>query len=56
MADPSLPERELDRGAPKENPAALRVQRTAERLAKRYPVPGAAVVAPQPVDSVNKKD
>ena len=45
MADPSLPERELDRGAPKANPAAVRVQRTAERLAKRYPVPGAAEAA-----------
>jgi hypothetical protein len=58
MADPSLPERELDRGAPKENPAAVRVQRTAERLAKRYPVPGAAAAAAaaQPTDSVNKKD
>jgi hypothetical protein len=56
MADPSLPERELDRGAPKENPAALRVQRTAERLAKRYPVPGAAAAAApaQPPDSATK--
>jgi hypothetical protein len=56
MADPSLPERELDRGAPKENPAAVRVQRAAERLARRYPVPGATVAAPQPVDSADKKD
>lgn len=58
MADPSLPERELDRGAPKENPAALRVQRTAERLTKRYPVPGAAAGAGagavQPADSAKK--
>jgi hypothetical protein len=55
MADPSLPERELDRGAPMDNAAAVRVQRTAERLAKRYPVPGAASV-PVPVDSAVKKD
>lgn len=56
MADPSLPERELDRSAPKENPAAVRVQRTADRLAKRYPVPGAAAGVAVPVDSANKKD
>jgi hypothetical protein len=54
MADPSLPERELDRGAPKENPASMRVQRTAERLAKWYPVPGAAAGPTPLADSVGK--
>lgn len=55
MADPSLPERDLDREAPKENPAAVRVKRTAERLAKRYPVPGAAEAAAA-ADTAGKKD
>jgi len=53
-ADPSLPERELDRGAAKENPAAVRVKRTAERLGRRYPVPGAAGSVTVPVDSAKK--
>jgi hypothetical protein len=58
LANPSLPPRELDRQAPPENPAALRVARVLSDLARRYPVPGAeappAPVAPTPAatDSV----
>ena len=47
LANPSLPPRELDRQAPPENPAAVRVARVLGDMARRYPVPGAeAPVAP----------
>jgi hypothetical protein len=36
MADPSRPERELDRQVPKDHPLALRVQHALETLLKRY--------------------
>ena len=52
LANPSLPPRELDRQAPPENPAAVRVARVLSGMARRYPVPGAeaptAPVAPTP--------
>jgi len=52
LANPSLPPRELDRQAPPENPAAVRVARVLSDMARRYPVPGAeapaAPVAPTP--------
>ena len=50
LANPALPPRELDRQAPKDNPAAVRVARVLEAMAKRYPVPGAepVVVPPWP--------
>ena len=45
LANPALPPRELDRQAPKTNPAAIRVARVLEAMARRYPVPGAEPVA-----------
>jgi len=42
LANPSLPPRELDQQAPKDNPAAMRVARVLTDMARRYPVPGAA--------------
>ena len=41
VANPSLPPRELDQQAPTDNPAAVRVARVLQTLARRYPVPGA---------------
>lgn len=55
LANPALPPRELDRQAPKDNPAAIRVARVLEAMARRYPVPGAeappVVPPPAPGDS-----
>ncbi len=60
LANPSLPPRELDRQAPPENPAAVRVARVLADMARRYPVPGAeppaapvvpATPIPAPADS-----
>jgi len=45
LANPSLPPRELDRQAPPDNPAAMRVARVLTDLARRYPVPGAEAPA-----------
>jgi hypothetical protein len=45
LANPALPPRELDRQAPKNNPAASRVARVLEAMARRYPVPGAEAPA-----------
>ena len=56
LANPALPPRELDRQAPKDNPAAIRVARVLEAMARRYPVPGAepTAVPPKPAaDSTN---
>jgi hypothetical protein len=36
LADPSLPERELDRQVPREHPVALKVERVLEAMLKRY--------------------
>ncbi|MBA3258776.1 MAG: hypothetical protein H0T68_04835 [Gemmatimonadales bacterium] len=36
MADPSLPQRELERQVPPDHPAALKVERILEALLKRY--------------------
>jgi hypothetical protein len=41
LANPALPPRELDRQAPQDNPAAMRVARVLEAMARRHPVPGA---------------
>jgi hypothetical protein len=40
LANPSLPERELDQQAPADNPTVARVAKILTDLAKRYPVPG----------------
>lgn len=49
LANPALPPRELDRQAPDNNPAAVRVARVLEAMARRYPVPGAELPpAPTP--------
>jgi hypothetical protein len=45
LANPALPPRELDQQAPKDNPAAMRVARVLEAMARRYPVPGAEPTA-----------
>ena len=54
LANPALPPRELDHQAPKDNPAAMRVARVLEAMARRYPVPGAEPphVVPPPADSM----
>lgn len=51
LANPSLPPRELDRQAPPDNLAAVRVARVLADMVRRYPVPGAeeAVPATAPV-------
>ena len=55
LANPSLPPRELDRQAPLENPAAVRVARVLGDMARRYPVPGAeAPAAPKDSAAVAK--
>ena len=41
LANPALPPRELDRQASDSNPAAVRVARVLDAMARRYPVPGA---------------
>jgi hypothetical protein len=51
LADPSLPERELERQVPRTHPTALRVERVLEALLKRHggpPPPAAEQPAPQP--------
>jgi hypothetical protein len=50
LANPALPPRELDQQAAADNPAAARVARVLQTLARRYPVPGAT----PPADSVQK--
>jgi len=47
-ANPALPPRELDQQAPDSNPAAIRVARVLDAMARRYPVPGATPPAPAP--------
>jgi hypothetical protein len=47
LADPSLPERELDRQVPRNHPVAIKVEEALRRLVERYggppaPVPAAA--------------
>lgn len=42
LVNPALPPRELDRQAPDSNPAAVRVARVLDAMARRYPVPGVA--------------
>ena len=56
LANPSLPPRELDQQAPPDNPAAVRVARVLQALARRYPVPGATPPEPPAAagDSIKK--
>jgi hypothetical protein len=46
LADPSLPERELDRQVPREHPVAIKVRAALEDLVKRYGGPPAPVAPP----------
>jgi hypothetical protein len=47
LADPSLPERELERQVPREHPTALKMEGILEALLKRYGGPPKAEVAPE---------
>ena len=46
LADPSLPERELDRQVPRDHPVAIKVRAALQGLVKRYGGPPAPVAAP----------
>lgn len=49
VADPSLPERELDRQVPRDHPVAIKVRATLQDLVKQYggpPAPSATIPAP----------
>jgi hypothetical protein len=46
LADPSLPERELDRQVPRDHPVAIKVRAAIEDLVKRYGGPPAPVAPP----------
>ena len=56
LANPSLPPRELDQQAPPDNPAAVRVARVLQTLARRYPVPGATPPEPPAAAATRKED
>ena len=47
LADPSLPERELERQVPRDHPTALKVERALEALLKRYGGPPKAGAQPE---------
>ena len=47
LADPSLPERELEHQVPRDHPTALRVERILEAMLKRYGGPPKTEVAPE---------
>ncbi len=46
LADPSLPERELDKQVPRDHPVAIKVRAALQDLVKRYGGPPAPVAAP----------
>jgi hypothetical protein len=49
VADPSLPERELDRQVPRDHPVAIKIRAALQELVKRYggpPAPAAPAAAP----------
>ena len=46
LADPSLPERELDKQVPRDHPVAIKVRAALQDLVKRYGGPPAAVTPP----------
>jgi hypothetical protein len=46
LADPSLPERELDREVPRDHPVAIKVRAALQDLVKRYGGPPAPVAPP----------
>ena len=46
LADPSLPERELDRQVPRDHPVAIKVRAALQDLVKRYGGPPAPVAPP----------
>jgi hypothetical protein len=46
LADPSLPERELDRQVPRDHPVAIKVRAALQDLVKRYGGPPAPVARP----------
>lgn len=48
MADPSLPERELERALPAGHPAAVRIQRALDRLTGAAVLPAGPAPAPAP--------
>jgi hypothetical protein len=48
LADPSLPERELERQVPRAHPIAVKVERVLEALLKRHGGPPPPVAAPAP--------
>lgn len=48
LADPSLPERELERQVPRDHPTALKVERILEAMLKRYGGPPKAEAEAEP--------
>ena len=48
VADPSLPDRELDRQVPRDHPVAVRMRSALEDLVKQYGGPPAPPAAPRP--------
>jgi hypothetical protein len=56
LANPSLPDRELDQQAPADNPTVVRVAQILADLATRYPVPGVEPpAAPAPAKTPESK-
>jgi hypothetical protein len=51
IADPSLPERELERQVPADHPAAKKVQAALGRLVERYGAPPPPPVRPRAAES-----
>jgi hypothetical protein len=57
LADPSLPERELERQVPREHPAALKVERILEALLERYGGPPQTEAQPRtPVQTESREE
>jgi hypothetical protein len=48
LADPSLPERELERQVPRTHPTAVKVEQVLQAMLKRYGGPPAPAAQPQP--------
>jgi hypothetical protein len=56
LADPSLPERELDRQVPRSHPVALKVEEVLRQLVKRYGGPPAPQAQPSERPTENGDD
>ena len=56
VADPSLPDRELDRQVPRDHPVAVRMRSALEDLVRQYGGPPAPTAAPRPAPEAEAEE